>query len=76
MIPVVNAVRKRDETLDADIDTLVGHVRKAAPASAIVAPVIIDDFEVDGRDEDNVGAGRGRDGCWPVDGRNRELLGR
>ncbi len=55
VIPVVNAVRKRDEVLDADIDTLVAHLRKAAPASAIVAPVIIDDFDVDGRHEDQVG---------------------
>ncbi len=44
VIPVINAVRKRDDTLDADIDTLVAHFRKAAPTSAIVAPVIIDDF--------------------------------
>ena len=55
VIPVVNAVRRRDETLDADIDTLAAHLRKAAPTSAIVAPVIIDDFDVDGRDEDQVG---------------------
>lgn len=55
VIPVINAARKRDETLDADIDTLVAHLRKAAPASAIVAPVIIDDFEVEGRDEETVG---------------------
>ena len=55
VIPVINAVRQRDETLDADIDGFISQMRKVAPTSAIVAPVIVDDFELADRDEQSVG---------------------
>lgn len=55
VIPVINAVRKRDETLDADVDSLIARMRQAAPTSAITSPVIIDDFAVDDRTEGAVG---------------------
>ncbi len=55
LIPVVNAVRKRDDTLDADVDSLVARMRHAAPTSIISSAVIVDDFDVDSRDENEVG---------------------
>ena len=55
VIPVVNAVRQRDVTLDADIDGFIAHMRNIAPASAIVAPIILDDFEVGENDEASIG---------------------
>ncbi len=55
VIPVVNAVRRRDQTLEADIDALTGRIRQAAPTSVVAAPVIIDDFEIDGHSEQGVG---------------------
>ncbi len=55
VIPVVNAVRQRDVTLDADIDGFIAHMRNVAPASAIVAPIILDDFEIGESDEATVG---------------------
>ncbi|NND98306.1 MAG: hypothetical protein HKN47_13355 [Pirellulaceae bacterium] len=56
VIPVINSVRKRDDALNADIDGFVGQMRHVAPMSAIVAPVILDDFDVAERDEETVGA--------------------
>ena len=56
VIPVINAVRERDTSLDGDIDGFIAHMRSIAPASAIVAPVIIDDFEIAGREESTIGA--------------------
>lgn len=55
VVPVVNAVRSRDDALTSDIEAFVARMREVAPASAIVSPVIIDDFEVDGRGEKKVG---------------------
>lgn len=55
VIPVVNAVRRRDDMLDADIDSLISRMRQAAPTSGIAPVVIIDDFEVEGRTPDSVG---------------------
>lgn len=55
VIPVINAVRQRDQTLDADIDALVARIRQAAPTSIVATPVIIDDFELEGATEQQVG---------------------
>ncbi len=55
VVPVINAVRHRDDTLDADIDSLVSRMRHAAPTSIVATPVIVDDFDVDGRSEVEVG---------------------
>lgn len=55
VIPVVNAVRTRDDVLTADVEAFVTRMREAAPTSMIVSPVVIDDFEVDGRSEKSVG---------------------
>lgn len=54
VIPIVNAVR-RDDSLDTDVDAFVARMRKAAPTSRIVAPVMIEDFDVSGRGEVVVG---------------------
>ncbi|MGB7323527.1 MAG: hypothetical protein WBD31_01555, partial [Rubripirellula sp.] len=54
VIPIVNAVR-RDNSLDTDIDAFISRMRKAAPTSRVVAPVIIEDFDVNGRSEEAVG---------------------
>ncbi|TWU46322.1 hypothetical protein Poly51_57180 [Rubripirellula tenax] len=55
VIPVVNAVR-RDDSLDTDIDAFIARMRKAAPTSRVVAPVIVEDFDVGDRSENDVGA--------------------
>ncbi|TWU51386.1 hypothetical protein [Rubripirellula reticaptiva] len=54
VIPIVNAVR-RDNSLDTDIDAFISRMRKAAPTSRVVAPVIIEDFDVNERSEEAVG---------------------
>ncbi len=55
VIPVVNAVRTRDDLLRADVEEFAARMREAAPTSMIVSPVMIDDFDVDGRDEQSTG---------------------
>ena len=55
IIPVVNQIRQRDEGLGHDVDAFVSRIRELAPASRITAPVLIDDFEIEGRSEDAVG---------------------
>ena len=57
VIPVVNSVREKDDALDNDIDGFIAQMRSVAPTSAIVAPVILDDFEVGNRSEEVVGTG-------------------
>jgi len=51
VIPVVNAVREKDDRLDADIESLTARMRELAPTSMIAAPIVIDDFEIEGRSE-------------------------
>jgi len=54
VVPVINVVRKHDDTLAADVESLAARMRHAAPTSMIASPVMIDDFEVDGRSENAV----------------------
>ena len=56
VVPVFNLVRRRDAALDADVDAAMATLRAAAPHSTMTAPVVIDDFELDDRDEADVGA--------------------
>jgi hypothetical protein len=55
VVPVINLVRRRDDALDTDIDSLSARMRRAAPTSVIAPAVIIEDFEVEGRDAETVG---------------------
>lgn len=55
VIPVINAVRHRDASLQTDIDALLTRMRDAAPNSQIVQPVVIDDCELVQDSEPNVG---------------------
>ncbi|MGI9474295.1 MAG: hypothetical protein ACR2NZ_22330 [Rubripirellula sp.] len=55
VVPVINAVRHGDDTLDADVESLVARMRHAAPTSSIAKPVIVADFDVAGRDESTIG---------------------
>lgn len=58
VIPVINAVRtdkQNDNTLSADIDAFVAHMRDVAPTSKIAAAVIVDDFDVNPSGEEVVG---------------------
>ncbi len=55
VIPVINVIRQRDDALTADVEAFVARMREAAPTSLIVSPVLVDDFEVDGRGEKTVG---------------------
>ncbi|QDT04329.1 hypothetical protein K227x_27190 [Rubripirellula lacrimiformis] len=54
VIPVVNAVRN-DSMLDSDIDAFVARMRKAAPTSRVVSPVIIQDYDIGDQTEAAVG---------------------
>ncbi len=54
VIPVVNAVRKQDDALAADTDSLLARIRHAAPSSVVAAPILIDDFSVLERSEGDV----------------------
>ena len=56
VIPVVNAVRQNDSALGADVDALMAHMRDVAPRSMIVSPILVDDFEIDQRNEAEVGS--------------------
>lgn len=56
VIPVVNAVRQHDDAIKSDVESLVARMRHAAPTSIIATPVTIDDFELDGRSEEQIGA--------------------
>ena len=56
VVPVINAVRTRDDALAADIDSFISRMRNAAPTSLIVEPVIIEDFEVGDRTEAEIGS--------------------
>jgi hypothetical protein len=59
VIPVVNAVRRDpahpDNTLSADIDAFVAHMRSVAPTSKISPAVIVEDFDVSSDGEEIVG---------------------
>ena len=55
VIPVVNAVRHHDDSISADVDSLASRLRHAAPTSVIAPAVMIDDFDVEGRSEVEVG---------------------
>ena len=55
VVPVVNAVRHDDSRLGADTDAFIAHLRGVAPTSIISSPVIVEDFEVEKRDEADVG---------------------
>jgi len=56
VVPVINAVRGEDATADADTESFVGRMRKAAPRSVIAKAVLVPDFDVGDRDEAAVGA--------------------
>lgn len=85
VVPVINAVRKQEESLSADLDTLAGRIRAAAPSSVVVDPVIVEDFEVQGRSEADVGRAAAESvaerlqseigGSWEGDPRQSTRLG-
>lgn len=51
VIPVINAVRRREDSVHADVDALVSRIRRAAPSSVIAQAVLVDDFALHGQDE-------------------------
>ena len=55
VVPVINAVRQHDDKLSSEVDALIARMRKAAPTSTISIPVIVDDFEIESRNEAEVG---------------------
>jgi len=54
VIPVINAIRTRDESLSADSDSLIARIRHAAPESEVSPAVWIDDFTISDRSESEV----------------------
>ncbi|MAI73100.1 MAG: hypothetical protein CMM01_19635 [Rhodopirellula sp.] len=61
VIPIVNAVRSQDDQLSAEVDTLLARMRKAAPASTISLPVVVNDFEIEDRSESRIGKQAAKD---------------
>ncbi|MEM9366618.1 MAG: hypothetical protein AAGD07_11530 [Planctomycetota bacterium] len=55
LIPVVNAVRPDDVALEADAEALAARLRRAAPQSELMTPVIVSDFDLGTRAESEVG---------------------
>ena len=55
VVPVINAVRQHDDNLRGEIDALIARMRNAAPTSTIALPVIVEDFEIETRDESEIG---------------------
>ncbi|MCR9211923.1 MAG: hypothetical protein NXI28_27195 [bacterium] len=55
VIPVVNMADVKDDSLDADVEALVARLRSTAPQSQIAPAVIVSDFEIDERGEDEIG---------------------
>jgi hypothetical protein len=55
VIPVINAVRAKDDNLATEVDALLARMRKAAPTSTIAFPVLVDDFEIEARSEAQIG---------------------
>ncbi|TWU32966.1 hypothetical protein [Novipirellula artificiosorum] len=56
VIPLVNAVRDHDDLLDADMEAFSRRMRELAPTSMIARPIVIEDFEIEGRSESKVAA--------------------
>ncbi len=55
VVPVINAVRDGDDSVAIDADAFQSRLRKTAPASLIVRPVIVADFDTVDQGEDQVG---------------------
>ncbi|MCC9641519.1 hypothetical protein LOC71_04485 [Rhodopirellula sp. JC740] len=55
VIPVVNMTDRDDESLDTDVEALTARLRQTAPQSQIAPAVIVSDFEIDPRGEDEIG---------------------
>lgn len=71
VIPVINAIRERSESLENDIQSLLSRLHDLVPTSLISDPVLIDDYEVAARDEAEVG----RESAASVAGQITKLLG-
>lgn len=48
VVPVINAIRQSDDSIDADVESLVARLRSTAPHSVITTPVLVPDFDVAG----------------------------
>ena len=51
VVPVINAIRTKDEALDHDVQALLTRLRQLAPSSLITDPVLVEDFELAERSE-------------------------
>ncbi|MEC8473657.1 MAG: hypothetical protein VXZ38_03305, partial [Planctomycetota bacterium] len=71
LVPVINAIRQRGESLQDDVSSLISRLRDAAPSSRITAPVLIDDFEIKDRCAKTIG----RDAAEEVGNRIEQALG-
>ncbi|MEM9586559.1 MAG: hypothetical protein AAGA03_04705 [Planctomycetota bacterium] len=54
VVPVINAVRQRNDALKTDVDAFVAQMRRVAPESVFSAPILIDDFLTSGSQEGQV----------------------
>ena len=56
VIPMVNAIGPDDQALETDVDAFLANLRASAPGSIVARPIEVEDFELTGRSEDEVGA--------------------
>ncbi|QEF98008.1 hypothetical protein Mal15_20540 [Stieleria maiorica] len=56
VIPVINTIGADDAALHTDIDAFLANLRAAAPESIIARPIQVNDFELSGQNEEQIGA--------------------
>lgn len=55
VIPMINTIGRDDPELETDIDAFLANLRAVAPGSIIARPIEVEDYEVTGRDTEEVG---------------------
>ena len=71
VVPVINAIRQREESLEEDVASLISRLREVAPSSRITTPVLVDDFEIKDRSAKTIG----QDAAAEVGNRIEQALG-
>jgi len=55
LVPVINAIRHREDALIDDVNSLVARLNEIAPDSVVTDPVLIDDYEIANRSQSVIG---------------------
>ncbi len=71
VVPVINAIRQREESLEEDVASLISRLREVAPSSRSTTPGLVDDFEIKDRSAKTIG----QDAAAEVGNRIEQALG-